>query len=48
MGNTEEEARIWAEAPGVTHVASQPHYDHPGKPFVPFTKLNDRKTARRQ
>jgi hypothetical protein len=48
MGNTEEEARIWAEAPGVTHVASQEHYDHPGKPFVPFTKLNDRKTARRQ
>lgn len=48
MANSDEEARIWAEVPGVTHVAAQKKYDHPGKPLVPFTKLTDRRAARRQ
>jgi hypothetical protein len=43
MANSEEEARIWSEVPGVTHVAYQKKYDHPGKPLVPFTKLRDRR-----
>jgi hypothetical protein len=43
MANSEEEAKIWADAPGVTHVAFQTKYDHPGKPLVPFTKLHDRR-----
>jgi endo-alpha-1,4-polygalactosaminidase (GH114 family) len=43
MANSEEEAKIWADAPGVTHVAYQENYKHPGKPLVPFRKLNDRR-----
>lgn len=42
MANSEEEAEIWAGVPGVTHVAFQKKYDHPGKPLVPFRKLTDR------
>jgi len=42
MANSEEEAKEWATMPGVTHVAAQQHYDHPGKPLVPFNKLTDR------
>ena len=43
MANDEEEAQQWANAPGVTHVASQKKYDHPGKPLVPFNPRRDRK-----
>jgi hypothetical protein len=42
MANSEEDAKAWAEMPGVTHVAFQKKYDHPGKPLVPFTRLRDR------
>lgn len=43
MANNEEEAKIWANVPGVTHVAYQENYKHPGKPMVPFNRLNDRR-----
>jgi hypothetical protein len=43
MANNEEEAKIWASVPGVTHIAMQKKYDHPGKPLVPFSRLKDRK-----
>jgi hypothetical protein len=39
---TEEDALGWAQVPGVTHVAWQVHYDHPGKPLTPFTARTDR------
>jgi len=42
MANSEEDAKAWAEIPGVTHVGFQKHYDHPGKPLVPFRRLHDR------
>lgn len=40
--DTPEETAIWEKAPGVTHVALQPKYDHPGKPTLPFRALRDR------
>jgi hypothetical protein len=43
MANSEEEAKIWAKVPGVTHVGYQENYKHPGKPLTPFTRLNDRR-----
>jgi hypothetical protein len=43
MANTEDEARIWADVPGVTHVGVQPNYKHPGKPLIPFKALRDRR-----
>lgn len=46
MANSEEDAREWANVPGVTHVAYQKKYDHPGKPLVRFTALNDRRRHR--
>jgi hypothetical protein len=46
MANSAEEARIWADVPGVTHVACQENYKHPGKPLVPFHPLTDRPQRR--
>jgi hypothetical protein len=43
MANSEEEAKAWADVPGVTHVAFQKKYDHPGRPLVPFRRLQDRR-----
>ena len=42
IARSTEDARRWAEVPGVTHVSDQQKYDHPGAPPVPFTPLNDR------
>jgi hypothetical protein len=42
LARSEEDAKEWAVVPGVTHVAWQPKYDHPGKPLVPFTARTDR------
>jgi hypothetical protein len=39
---TEADALGWARVPGVTHVALQTKYDHPGKPLTPFTARGDR------
>jgi hypothetical protein len=43
MANSEADAQEWAAVPGVTHVAYQANYKHPGKPLVPFTALTDRR-----
>ena len=42
IARNDEEAMEWSHVPGVTHVASQHDYSHPGPPLVPFTALTDR------
>ena len=42
IARNDEEAMEWSRVPGVTHVASQHDYSHPGPPLVPFTALTDR------
>jgi hypothetical protein len=42
MALSEDDAKEWANVPGVTHVAWQTKYDHPGPPLVPFRALADR------
>jgi hypothetical protein len=42
LARSAEDAVAWAAVQGVTHVAWQPKYDHPGKPLVPFTAQVDR------
>jgi hypothetical protein len=37
MTRTDEDAIAWSSVPGVTHVASQATYEHPGKPLLPFS-----------
>jgi hypothetical protein len=39
---SEADALAWARVPGVTNVAFQVKYDHPGKPLTPFTAPVDR------
>jgi len=46
LTRTEEDAKTWANVPGVTHVAWQVKYDHPGEPLLPFSALNDRRVNR--
>jgi hypothetical protein len=43
LARSAEDAVAWASVPGVTHVAWQPKYDHPGKPVVPFSARLDRR-----
>ena len=42
IARNDEEAMEWSHVPGVTHVASQHEYSHPGPPLLPFTALTDR------
>jgi hypothetical protein len=43
LTRSEEDAKAWANVRGVTHVAFQVKYDHPGLPLLPFTALLDRR-----
>ncbi len=36
-----EDAQLWLQLPGVTHVSDQQKYDHPNKPPVPYSARTD-------
>jgi hypothetical protein len=42
IARTTEDARAWAQVPGVTNVTDERNYAHPDEPLVPFTALRDR------
>jgi len=42
IARTTEDARAWAQVPGVTNVTDERNYAHPDGPLVPFTALRDR------
>lgn len=47
IGRSTEDARAWAQVPGVTHVSDQSssQYGQPNPPLVPFHVLTDRRTT---
>jgi hypothetical protein len=42
IARTTEDAKAWAQVPGVTNVTDERNYAHPDEPLVPFTALRDR------